>query len=1218
MPSKNSSKKKDIPKAEESRQAAEASVHSGDDQVNESVRQQPPRDVEDKTSAGNGHSKDAEVPDTTNDGDDVVNQVDGEIPIEDLTIAIPLDEPEGYQSGCQSPGHDPQLAGYPPDCGTKTFKYLSYAKCHRDRGLTHPMCYSQTERDLMGHPVPKTYPVIGTDFGAHSFHTLPTDSHVLSKYGIGVSLYFKFLKVMSWLFLIMFVISLPVMSIYIICGSESGDALKLQLQKNPLSILGMTSMGHLGESQAVCAQAKYGESLTLTCPYGEIGFIEASYSLYDSQGQCSCPQAYQVNSAETCRGSLDGTTCPSTGSPCYLGGYPTAGNPCCAYRCSSPSVVPILQGICMGQTSCTIQVNDSEVFQWKYDPTYNTRCLGGDSRALFCQGSIADGMDTSSCPKSQNGTSNVRGIIARAQCMTTQIVISNSWAFRIMGWNSITRQHFVETACGLDILYSVVFILIVWWMKRQEKNANARILKERISVENYTVQLMHLPAHKDVPKLAEELKTHLETVLSSKPPVYNEAIKDIKIADINFGLTNATQINLMRKRGDVAAKLDVALQRIAKFKILRERVVNHHQSKQGNNQSARGLDSKTFEKRMDKLIKASNKIDDKFAKYEKQLDEWEKKNKGKSLVAVTAYITFEEEEGYLRCLREYPNLGALHRLFQPYHKRFKKKRMWIQTAPDPTDIIWENLDYTLFNRTMRIIVVNVIALSLLCLSFIVIYVAKVKKNDLTQKYGAPVSCPAEGVSQWDVIQEQTSGSGDQTMVMCFCKAALLQTSLKEAMNIEFVDRRTGSSQKYCDTWGTQYLEINALMVASVWIVVIINACLTPILRLLVLKQKSHTRSGVVVATVYKIFIAQFFNTALIVLLLNANMDDVMSDGAGATIAGFKLFSGKYSDFSVNWYNDIGISLMLTMIINMVSPHADVFITYVIMEMKRFIDRGFSFDFSITRQDTQRDLEALYRGPEFDLASRYSVVMNTIFITLLFSSGMPLMLLIGLFSMIITYWTDKFTFLRVVRSPPQYDGKIATAAGNLLPWAILLHALFGIWMYSNTQIFDAIDFNISGLNSLNNQLKRGGRIVSRAITMPSGVMFALLVAIVVLALARLIVFRYFASAFRSVFPTCFKMLKGIKEPRKLPNYFDAIPTFVLRENLAKKTLKPHLREQYTAALARRGEPISLEEAAESKQTKEESGIMLEGCHSYDILMNPIYNEAFGGGAFSRSL
>ena len=38
-----------------------------------------------------------------------------------------------------------------------------------------------------------TYPVCGTDFGAHSFHKLPTDSMVLSKYGLGIALYFKFL-----------------------------------------------------------------------------------------------------------------------------------------------------------------------------------------------------------------------------------------------------------------------------------------------------------------------------------------------------------------------------------------------------------------------------------------------------------------------------------------------------------------------------------------------------------------------------------------------------------------------------------------------------------------------------------------------------------------------------------------------------------------------------------------------------------------------------------------------------------------------------------------------------------------------------------------------------------------------------------------------------------------------------------------------------------------
>ncbi|KAF0697360.1 Aste57867_11946 [Aphanomyces stellatus] len=1146
-------------------------------------------------------------------------EANGTIGPGDLTVdigVIETDGKDGFGGGPWSPSHDPQLAGYPPDCGTKTLKYLSHAKCRRDRGESHPMCYSDTIKDEMGHALPMTYPVITTDFGAHSFHSLPTDSQVLSKYGIGISLYFKFLKVMSWLFLIMFIISLPAMFIYIICGSADANAIKLQLQKNPISILGMTSMGHLGDSESVCSQAKYGDNLTVTCPYGQIGAIKASYSLYASQGTCSCPANYQVSSKGNCRGTTVGSKCAQSGQGCFPGNFPSAGNPCCAFSqdntgsasfselmlrnatgCSSPSVMHILNGLCLGQSTCTLSVDDAHLYRWKYDSMYNTRCTDPSS-PVFCQAYMSDGMDVSTCPLALRSQ---RGLIVQATCSTTKIDISSSWAFRIMGWDTITRENFVGTACALDICYSVVFILVVLWMKQQEKIANKRIIDERLSVENYTVQLMHLPKHKDVPTLAEDLKKHLEKVLSDKPMIYNGSIKDIKIADVNFGLTNAAQINVMRKRGEVAAKLEAAQQRISKFKLLEGK-----------------MDQVTFDKRIDKLIRASKIIDEKFEKYEKWLDEWEAKNKGKGVIAVTAYITFEEEEGYLRCLREYPNFGFLHRLFQPYHKRFMKKRMWIQTAPNPTDIIWENLDYSVFARTCRVIVVNIIALSLLCISFIIIYAAKLQKNKLTQTYGAPVSCPMDGVTQFQVIQEQTSGSGDQTMVMCYCKASLLSSSLTATMNIEFVDHTTGQSAKYCDTWGTQYLTIQALMVASVLIVVIINACLTPLLQYLVLKQKSHTRSGVIVATVNKIFITQFFNTALIVLFLNANMDDVMASRNSASINGVQIFTGKYSDFTVAWYNDVGVSLMLTMLINMVSPHAGIFITYVILETNRFIDRGFSFDFSITKQETQRDLEALYRGPEFDLATRYSVVINTIFITLLFSSGMPLMLLIGLFSMIVTYWTDKFTFLRVVRRPPEYDGEIARAAGNLLPWAVLLHSLFGIWMYSNTDIFQRMDVNVTALQSINDELqKHGGRIVARAITMPSEVMFALLVAIAAFALVRLVVFRYFASVLRSVFPMCVRMMKESKPPRKLPNYFDAVPTHILKESLATKTLKPQLRDSYSEALSRRGVSTSLEEASD-RESHVESEIVLEGCHSYDILVNPIYHEAFGGGAFRRAL
>ena len=88
---------------------------------------------------------------------------------------------------------DPQLAGYPPDCGTKGYKFLSMAKVKRVRGETHPMSHSKTEKDVLGNPVPENLPIVSTSFGSHSFHRLETDSTVLNKYGVGMVLYFKYL-----------------------------------------------------------------------------------------------------------------------------------------------------------------------------------------------------------------------------------------------------------------------------------------------------------------------------------------------------------------------------------------------------------------------------------------------------------------------------------------------------------------------------------------------------------------------------------------------------------------------------------------------------------------------------------------------------------------------------------------------------------------------------------------------------------------------------------------------------------------------------------------------------------------------------------------------------------------------------------------------------------------------------------------------------------------
>jgi ABC-type sugar transport system permease subunit len=197
----------------------------------------------------------------------------------------------------------------------------------------------------------------------------------------------------------------------------------------------------------------------------------------------------------------------------------------------------------------------------------------------------------------------------------------------------------------------------------------------------------------------------------------------------------------------------------------------------------------------------------------------------------------------------------------------------------------------------------------------------------------------------------------------------------------FFNPVTNRDEFYCKTWATSFIKTQLLSMLSVVMVVLVNVLLARILNVLVAMEKHHTESSQVVSRITKVFIAQFCNAALLMVVINANLSYFVDDQSIA-LSSFAILNGKYSDFTPAWYNDVGIALMLTMIINTFSPHMYVVVHYIAMEAKRFYDRGFSFDYSITRQDTQRDLDALYRGPKFDLAARYAQTLTSIFITYL--------------------------------------------------------------------------------------------------------------------------------------------------------------------------------------------------------------------------------------------
>jgi len=120
-----------------------------------------------------------------------------------------------------------------------------------------------------------------------------------------------------------------------------------------------------------------------------------------------------------------------------------------------------------------------------------------------------------------------------------------------------------------------------------------------------------------------------------------------------------------------------------------------------------------------------------------------------------------------------------------------------------------------------------------------------------------------------------------------------------------------------------------------------------------------------------------------------------------------LFAGKYNDFTVEWYRVVGSTITFTMLINIVSPHAGALIGVLISGITRCIDRGCSCDKRKTKQRLQEDYERKYTGPEFLIEVRYSQIISSFYIMLMYSSGMPLLYPIGMLQMFMTYWVDKF-------------------------------------------------------------------------------------------------------------------------------------------------------------------------------------------------------------------
>lgn len=181
------------------------------------------------------------------------------------------------------------------------------------------------------------------------------------------------------------------------------------------------------------------------------------------------------------------------------------------------------------------------------------------------------------------------------------------------------------------------------------------------------------------------IKEEIQRRLTELPSLgYEEDVDQIKIASVQLAFDNAALVNLLRKRG-----LFIKQQ---KFDKMRE------------------LDA--------------------------QIDKFRTENDDKLNRPVSAFLSFENEEGLNRCLQYHELIKDDQTKYAGWDKLLEGD-LKFEPASEPTDIIWENRHFTTGQRFVRSVIVTCIIGFLLVCSFLGIFSASKYAKTKQLKYGTP-------------------------------------------------------------------------------------------------------------------------------------------------------------------------------------------------------------------------------------------------------------------------------------------------------------------------------------------------------------------------------------------------------------------------------------------------------------------------------------------------
>lgn len=63
--------------------------------------------------------------------------------------------------------------------------------------------------------------------------------------------------------------------------------------------------------------------------------------------------------------------------------------------------------------------------------------------------------------------------------------------------------------------------------------------------------------------------------------------------------------------------------------------------------------------------------------------------------------------------------------------------------------------------------------------------------------------------------------------------------------------------------------------------------------------------------------------------------------------GFPIFDGSFEDFNADWYSEVGTTILLIMVANIIFPHLIAYIGFLFLSFQRWQDRRWTSDLNVT-------------------------------------------------------------------------------------------------------------------------------------------------------------------------------------------------------------------------------------------------------------------------------